>query len=81
MNLCNGFWRAAGTGIDSRPGVIVHEMTHIAAGTGDRDREGRFVYGPTSVQRLATKGDGAAVMVADAHEYFLETLPGNAPGV
>lgn len=77
MNVCNGFWRAAHAGIDSRPGVIVHEMSHIAAGTGDRDREGRFVYGPAAVQRLAGKNDGAAVTVADAHEYFIETLPAN----
>lgn len=70
--LCPMFFQARNEGADSRPGVIVHEMTHLAAGTGD------MAYGRSAALALARKEPDRAAMNADNYEYFVEFLPQRA---
>jgi peptidyl-Lys metalloendopeptidase len=67
--LCPLFFQARNEGADSRPGVIVHEMTHLAAGTGD------MAYGRSAALALARKEPDRAALNADNYEYFVEFLP------
>lgn len=69
VTLCPLFFNARNEGADSRPGVIVHEMTHLAAGTGD------MAYGRTNALALARKEPDRAALNADNYEYFVEFLP------
>lgn len=66
IHLCNAFWSAPLTGIDSKGGTLVHECSHftVVAGTDD------WAYGTTGCQRLSTK---KKLDNADCHEYFAET--------
>jgi peptidyl-Lys metalloendopeptidase len=69
IHLCNAFWNAPASGIDSTAGTLVHEMSHftVVAGTSD------YAYGTSACQRLATKNPTKAINNADSHEYFAET--------
>lgn len=67
--LCPPFFNARNEGADSRPGIIVHEMTHLAAGTGD------MAYGRSAALALARKEPDRAALNADNYEYFVEFLP------
>lgn len=69
VNLCPLFFNAQNEGADSRPGVMVHEMSHLAAGTGD------MAYGRTAAMALARKEPDRAALNADNYEYFVEFLP------
>lgn len=69
IGLCPGFFRARMDGYDSRWGVLVHEASHLAAGTDD------FAYGPTAALILAKQDPRRAARNADTYEYFVETLP------
>ncbi len=69
MGFCQRFFNAANDGFDSRPGTVVHEMSHLAANTVD------IVYGPSGARRLAAKQPVDASRNADNIEYFIETLP------
>lgn len=69
VTLCPLFFNARNEGQDSRPGVIVHEMTHLGAGTGD------MAYGRTAALALARKEPDRAGLNADNFEYFVEFLP------
>ncbi|UPY36935.1 M35 family metallo-endopeptidase [Sediminicoccus sp. KRV36] len=70
VNLCPMFFNARNEGADSRPGILVHEMSHLAAGTAD------MAYGPTAAMALARKEPDRAALNADNYEYFVEFLPG-----
>lgn len=69
IHLCNAFWNAPASGIDSTAGTLVHEMSHftVVAGTADN------AYGTAACQKLANKNPNKAVNNADSHEYFAET--------
>ena len=67
--LCPMFFNTRNEGGDSRPGTLVHEVSHIAAGTSD------VAYGRTAAQRLAAKQPDSAAINADNLEYFVEFLP------
>jgi peptidyl-Lys metalloendopeptidase len=69
IGLCPGFFRAAMDGYDNRWGVLVHEASHLAAGTDD------FAYGPAAALILAKQDPARAARNADSYEYFVETLP------
>jgi len=71
INLCHGFWELESSGTDSRPGVIVHEMSHfrVIADTDD------VVYGKPSCKDLATNSPEQAIKNADSYEYFAENDP------
>ena len=67
--LCGAFWTYAGeTGTDSRPGTLVHEMSHfnVVASTDD------LGYGQAFCVDLATTNPDGAITNADSHEYFAE---------
>ena len=66
IDLGRDFWTAPLTGQDSRAGTIVHEMSHLVAGTGD------YAYGPQDSQSLAHGNPNHAVTNADSHEYYVE---------
>lgn len=70
LGLCPAFFRAAATGFDTHWGVLIHEASHIAAGTRDH------AYGPQATQILAKEDPARAAENADNYEYFVETLPG-----
>jgi hypothetical protein len=67
--LCPLFFNARNEGADSRPGVMVHETSHLAAGTGD------MAYGRNAALALARKEPDRAALNADNYEYFVEFLP------
>ena len=69
LGLCPAFFRARLDGADSRWGILVHEVTHLAAGTRDH------AYGRRASLVLAKDDPGRAAENADNYEYFLETLP------
>lgn len=69
ITLCPLFFNARNEGFDSRPGVILHEVSHLAAGTLD------IAYGRTAALALARKQPDRAAINADNLEYFVETLP------
>jgi peptidyl-Lys metalloendopeptidase len=67
--LCNAFWNAPMTGIDSKAGTLVHETSHFTVVAGTQD----YAYGTTAARNLATSDPDRAIMNADNHEYFAET--------
>jgi hypothetical protein len=69
FGFCDRFFQAGAKGFDSRMGVWVHEMTHLAARTRDH------VYGPRNSEQLARTDAARAQANADNFEYFVETLP------
>jgi hypothetical protein len=69
VGLCPGFFRASMDGYDTRWGILVHEASHLAAGTNDH------AYGPTAALTLAKDDPRRAAENADNLEYFVETLP------
>jgi hypothetical protein len=68
LGLCPAFFRARTEGFDSNWGVLIHEASHLVAGTRDH------VYGPTAAQILAKEDPARAAENADNYEYFVETL-------
>jgi hypothetical protein len=70
LGLCPSFFRAGDSGFDTRWGVMIHEASHIAAGTRDH------VYGPQAAAVLAKQDPMRAAENADNYEYFVETLTG-----
>lgn len=68
MGFCPAFFRAGPRGQDSRLGVVVHEVSHIAIGTRDAR------YQPMAVRQLGKDEPATAAMNADSYEYFVETL-------
>ncbi|MFE2023234.1 M35 family metallo-endopeptidase, partial [Streptomyces sp. NPDC059499] len=66
--LCSNFWGAETTGLDSKLGVVVHELSHAVSSTDD------LAYGQLGARNLASAEPSNAVRNADNHEYFTETL-------
>jgi peptidyl-Lys metalloendopeptidase len=75
IHLCPQFWKAGETGADSKPGVLVHEMSHFTAVAGTSDYE----YGQSDCKALAKSDPTKAVKNADNNEYFAEN-PGGGGG-
>lgn len=69
LGLCQPFFRARFEGQDNRWGIIIHEVTHLAALTGDH------AYQPRGAQALAKSDPARAARNADNYEYFVEFLP------
>jgi hypothetical protein len=72
MGFCRLFFSARNEGLDSRPGIIVHEISHLAARTRD------IVYSPTRAAILAKDDPASAAVNADNYEYFVETAGAGA---
>ncbi len=69
IHLCNAFWNAPLTGIDSKAGTLIHEISHFTVVAGTQD----YAYGTSACRDLAIKKPDRAVNNADSHEYFAET--------
>jgi peptidyl-Lys metalloendopeptidase len=71
--VCGAFWRASANTcqFDSRPGTIVHELSHFNSVAATRDT----AYGTTACQNLAKSDPSAATKNADSHEYLAEGCP------
>jgi peptidyl-Lys metalloendopeptidase len=67
--LCPPFFNASNEGGDSRPGILVHEVSHLVAQTND------VAYGQQAARQLAEKDPERAIRNADNFEYFVEFLP------
>ncbi|XP_067019922.1 extracellular protease-like [Acropora muricata] len=66
--LCQGYVDAPPTGIDSKMGILAHELSHDIIDTNDH------VYGQKPCKKLAESAPYDAIDNADNFEYFLETL-------
>jgi len=71
--VCGVFWNVAlGTcQIDSKPGTLVHEMSHFSDVAGTQD----YAYGTASCKSLAISNPTRAIANADNYEYFAESCP------
>jgi len=67
--LCNMYIAAPFCGIDSKTGILIHELTHAVSGTSDH------AYGLSGAKQLAINGPDKAVENADNYEYYIENLP------
>lgn len=65
--FCDAFFAMPEEGIDSRFGTVVHELSHLVAGTDD------YVYGVEDAQDLAARSPRKAANNADNYEYFVES--------
>jgi peptidyl-Lys metalloendopeptidase len=68
--LCGGFWDAFSQ-YDSKPGTIIHEMSHFSVIAGTQDH----TYGTSGAQDYASRQPDKAINNADNHEYFAESSP------
>lgn len=68
MGFCAAFFRTGQSGQDSRLGIVVHEVSHIAI----RTRDAR--YQPQGARELGKTEPATAAMNADSYEYFVESL-------
>jgi hypothetical protein len=67
--LCTGFWNTNNSDIfDSRYGTIIHEFSHAVCDTED------LIYSTAACELLAINDPGKAIINADNHEYFAETI-------
>jgi peptidyl-Lys metalloendopeptidase len=64
------FWSAPDRGFDSKPGTLVHEMTHFGLVGGTRDRAADLA----SSRALAQSDPVAARGNANNYEYFVEAV-------
>lgn len=67
--VCDGFWGAPMTGVDTKPGTLIHEMSHVLSGTED------WAYGQFDAHALAVSNPALAIDNADNHEYYGEANP------
>jgi peptidyl-Lys metalloendopeptidase len=70
VNLCGAFWDA-NSQYDSKPGTIIHEMSHFTAIAGTQDH----TYGTSGAMDYASRQPDKAINNADNHEYFAESSP------
>jgi hypothetical protein len=72
IHVCGLFVQAESElGIDSQPGVLIHEMSHFNSVIASRD----YMYGFNDVQDdLALDGTGNSLWNADTIEYYIEQI-------
>lgn len=69
IHLCDDYWLlSTAWGYDSKPGTVVHELSHFTTIHGNEDH----VYGLASALALASSSPSLAVDNADNWEYFVE---------
>ncbi len=66
--LCGAYISAPDSGVDTKFGTLVHEMTHAVVATRD------IAYGRRYARYLAQSYPSLAVENADNYEYYVETL-------
>jgi len=71
--VCGAFWSANVNTCnwDSKPGTIIHELSHFNAVAGTSD----IAYGTSACQQLAANNPAQAIRNADNHEYLAESCP------
>jgi len=71
--VCGAFWNASPNTCvaDSRPGTIIHELSHFTPVAGTSD----IAYGQSACLNLATSNPNNAIRNADSHEYLAESCP------
>jgi len=71
--VCGVFWQVTvdACKIDSKPGTLLHEMSHFSDVAGTQD----YAYGTTNCKNLATSNPARATANADNYEYFSESCP------
>jgi len=71
--VCGAFWNAplANCNWDSKPGTIIHELSHFTSVAGTSD----YAYGTTACRNLAIQNPANAIRNADNHEYLSESCP------
>ncbi|MBF0274912.1 MAG: hypothetical protein HQK84_06745, partial [Nitrospinae bacterium] len=69
--LCGAGLSAPASGTDSKPGTIIHELSHFTVIGGTDDH----AYGQSGAQSLATSNPSNAILNADSYEYFAENTP------
>ena len=74
ISLCGLYYKAPMKGKNSKMGIIVHEMSHAAAGTDDIVIDRKKQYGHKKCLRLAKDNQIKARMNADNFEYYSEEL-------
>ena len=72
--LCSKYFSAPLKNENSKTGVIVHEMSHAAAGTEDVKLNGKKVYGRKQCKELAKNNPQLAVKNGDNYQYFSEDV-------
>lgn len=67
------FFGQGDSGFYSRPGIVIHEMTHfyLTAGTGDAEGPGDWI---AICKQLALDDPNKAQSTAYNHEFFVESL-------
>lgn len=68
MGFCQLFFRARADGFDTAAGIVIHEVSHVAARTRD------VAYSVRGAAVLAKDDPAAAATNADNYEYFMESL-------
>lgn len=68
IHLCPIFWQIPGTGVDSKAGTIIHEVSHfgVVANTDDH------TYGLSATRNLANSSPDRAIANAESYQYFAE---------
>lgn len=66
--LCKLYKEATDIGVDSKMGILTHELSHAIVSTDDK------VYGFNQCKKLAKNAPHDAIDNADNFEYFIETL-------
>ncbi|WP_439548917.1 M35 family metallo-endopeptidase [Falsiroseomonas sp.] len=72
ITLGDLFFPAPELGFDSKPGVLIHEMTHFTLVGGTGDAGGR--YGVAAARQRAIADPNLALRTADNFEYFVESI-------
>lgn len=67
--LCNQFWSASSSGVDTTGGTIIHELAHFQVVADTDDHE----YGQSSAKRLARINPSKAMTNSDNLQYFAES--------
>ena len=68
MGFCELFFRARSDGFYSAAGIVIHEVSHVAARTRD------IAYSVRGAAVLAKDDPAGAAQNADNYEYFVESL-------
>jgi peptidyl-Lys metalloendopeptidase len=68
------FFKAPWAGIDSKPGTIVHETSHLTRATIDQQfgDPPHFAHGEQNAIQLALTDPAKAIANGDNYEYFAE---------
>jgi peptidyl-Lys metalloendopeptidase len=65
------FFTAPNQGFESKPGILVHEMTHFTLAGDTQDPR---IYGPAEARNLARTSPADAQRNAENLEYFVESV-------